>query len=219
MTGDTNDMLSRLKSVLPARWFADVTPVLDAVLTGLATSWSGLYALLTNVAGQARIATATGIFLDIVSTDYFGPALPRRVGEADAAFSTRIRANLVSPRATRAGVSLALTNLTGRAPDIFEPMNAADTGGYNTNTLGYGVAGGYGSRNLAFQFFMTAYRPNATPVSNAGFYNTGPGGYGTGPMFYVNSGDVPGAISDADIYAAAAGALPAASIAWMNISN
>jgi hypothetical protein len=219
VTGDTNDMLSRLKSVLPARWFADVTPVLDAVLTGLATGWSGLYALLTNVAAQARIATASGIFLDIASADYFGTALPRRAAEADAAFSARIRANLLTPRATRAGVSLAIAHLTGRAPKIFEPLNAADTGGYNSNTLGYGVAGGYGSPNLAYQFFITAYRPNATPVSNAGGYNTGPGGYNTAPMFYVNASDIPGAISDADIYAAAAAALPAASIAWMNISN
>jgi len=219
MTGDTADMLARIKSVLPARWFGDTTPILDAVLTGLATAWSGLYTLLSNVQTETRIATASGIFLDIASADYFGASLPRRAGEADAAFSARIRANLVLPRATRAGLATTLENLTGRTPLIFEPLNATDTGGYNSNTLGYGVAGGYGSRNLPFQFFVTAYRPNATPVSNAGGYNDGPGGYNTTPMFYADTEQAPGAISDADIYAAAAAVLPVASIAWMKISN
>jgi len=219
MTGDTSDILSRLKAVLPARWFGDATPNLDAVLTGLAAAWTGLYSLLANVKTMTRIATATGIFLDIAATDYFGFSLPRRAGEADSAFSARIRANLIAPRATRHGLALALQNLTGRTPIIFEPLNASDTGGYNSNTLGYGVAGGYGSKNLPFQFFVTAYRPNATPISNAGGYNEGPGGYNAAPMFYADTAQTPGAISDADIYAAAAAVLPVASIAWTNISN
>jgi hypothetical protein len=94
-----------------------------------------------------------------------------------------------------------------------------DTGGYNSNTLGYGATGGYGCANLPFQFFVTAYRPNATPISNAGGYNEGPGGYNTGPMFYADTEQAPGAIDDADIYAAAAAVLPVASIAWTKISN
>jgi hypothetical protein len=76
MTGDKSDILSRLKSVLPARWFGDTTPNLDAVLTGLAAAWTGLYELLVNVRTLTRIATATGIFLDISSSDYFGNSLP-----------------------------------------------------------------------------------------------------------------------------------------------
>lgn len=219
MTGDTQDMLARIKSVLPARWFGDTTPILDAVLTGLAAAWSRLYTLLANVKTETRIATASGIFLDIASTDYFGSSLPRRAGEADAAFSARIRANLVLPRATRAGLSYTLENLTGRTPVIFEPLNATDTGGYNSNSLGYGTAGGYGTKNLPFQFFVTAYRPNATPVSNAGGYGTGPGGYNTAPMFYADTAQTTGAIEDADIYAAAAAVLPVATIAWTKISN
>jgi len=219
MIGDVNDMLGRLKAVLPARWFGDTTPVLDGLLTGLAAAWSGLYALLRSVAAQARIATASGIFLDMASADYFGLALPRASGESDGAFSLRIRANLLAPRATRAAVVTALANLTGRTPAIFEPLNASDTGGYNAGTLGYGVAGGYGCSSLPFQFFVTAYRPNATLVSHAGGYGVGPGGYDTAPMFYASMENVSGAVSDADIYAAAASVLPAASIAWMNLSN
>jgi hypothetical protein len=218
MIGDTNDMLGRLKQVLPARWFADVTPILDALLTGLASAWSGLYALLGYVQTQTRIATATGIFLDIASVDYLGGALPRRAAEADAAYSQRIRENLLKPSATRAGLVETLINLTGRAPVVFEPLNATDTGGYNIN-LGYNTAGGYGSANLPYQFLLTAYRPNSTPVSNAGGYGVGPGGYDNAPMFYADTTEFAGTVSDAEIYAAIAAVLPTSSIAWTQISN
>jgi hypothetical protein len=219
MTGDQNDMLGRLKAVLPAQWFGDVTPVLDSVLSGLASGWSALFKLMTAVSMQARIATASGIFLDIASNDYFGNSLPRREGENDPSFSQRLRVNLIAPRATRAALAAALESLTGRAPVIFEPLNANDTGGYGAGSLGYNVAGGYGCRVIPFQFFVTAFRPNASPVSNAGGYCVGPGGYGTAPMFYADLADVPGATSDADIFSAAAAVLPTAYTAWMNISN
>jgi hypothetical protein len=218
MIGDNSDMLARLKMVLPARWFSDTAPVLDALLTGLASAWSGLYALLGYVRAQTRIATATGIFLDIASADYLGGSLPRRVGESDGAYSARIRSNLINPRATRAGLVQILTNLTGRAPVVFEPLNATDTGGYNVN-LGYNCAGGYGSAHLPYQFFLTVYRPNNTPISNAGGYGTGPGGYGVAPMFYADAAEFAGTVSDAEIYAAVAAVVPTCSIAWTQISN
>ncbi len=219
MVGDVSDILLRLRQVLPVRWFADTAPNLDALLTGFASAWSGLYTLLQNVKAQGRIATAGGVFLDIAALDYFGTNLPRRAGEADSAYSQRIQVNLVVPRATRAGVTQALAGLTGRAPRIFEPRNASDTGGYGAYSLGYNAAGGYGSMNLPYQFMVTAYRPNATLVSNSGGYNAGPGGYNRGPLFYADVAELTGTVSDAEIYAAVAGALPTNSIAWTNISN
>ncbi len=218
MTGDAQDMLARLKLTLPARWFGDTTPVLDAVLTGWAAAWTGLYALLANVRLQTRLATASGMFLDIAASDYFGISLPRRVAEADAAYSARIRGNLLMPRGTRAGLVDALVTVTGRTPIIFEPLNAKDTGGYNAN-IGYNVSGGYGSRELPFQLFVNAYRPNITPISNAGGYNGGPGGYNRPGMFYADITDFSATISDAEIYATIAGVMPTASIAWTTISN
>jgi hypothetical protein len=218
MTGDTSDMLARLKLVLPARWFSDTTPILDALLTGLASAWSGLYALLGFVGSQTRIATASGIFLDIASVDYLGDGLPRRAGEADGAYSARLRANLINPGPTRAGLVQTLNLLTGRVPIVFEPLNATDTGGYNVN-LGYNTVGGYGSVFLPYQFFLTVYRPNNTPISNAGGYNTGPGGYNDAPMFYADAAEFAGSVSDAEIYAAVAAASPTSSIAWTQISN
>ncbi len=219
MTGDTADMLARLKMVLPSRWFADDTPILDALLTGLGAAWSDLYTLLVNVKAQTRISTASGIFLDIASADFLGAWLPRRSAESDPAYRLRIQQNLLAPRATRASLGRAIVNLTGRQPVIFEPLNATDTGGYGSGTLGYGVSGGYGSVNLPFQFFVTAYRPNATPISNAGGYNGGPGGYGRAPMFYGDLTTYAGVISDAEIYATVAAVLPSCGIAWTTISN
>ncbi len=219
MIGDTSDMLARLKQVLPGRWFSDsASPVLDALLGGLASSWSGLYGLLGQVKGLARLATASGVFLDIAAQDFFGGNLPRRVGEADAAYSARLRANLVAPRATRVGLAQALQTLTGRIPKIFEPLNAGDTGGYNVN-LGYNAMGGYGSMNLPYQFFVTAYRPNDLPISNAGGYNEGPGGYGAGLLAYATTEEFAGNIGDDEIYASIAAVIPVACIAWTHISN
>jgi hypothetical protein len=218
MIGDNYDMLGRLKLVLPARWFSDNSPILDAVLSGAASAWSGLYTLLSAVKSQCRIATATGIFLDIIAADFFGNMLIRRSGETDLAYSTRIRASLLAPRATRAGLIDTLTKLTGRKPDVFEPLNATDTGGYNVN-IGYNTTGGYGSMNLPYQFFLKAYRANNSSVGNASGYNEGPGGYDTAPLYYADMTGFSGSVSDDEIYAAIAAVMPTASIAWTQISN
>ncbi len=167
---------------------------------------------------QSRIATASGIFLDIAAVDYLGNTLQRRAGEADAAYSARIRGNLLNSRATREGLVRILTNLTGRKPIVFEPLNAADTGGYNVNA-GYNTSGGYGSFSLPFQFLLTAYRPDSTSDSQGGGYNIGPGSYNSPPMFYADTEQFSGTVSDAEIYAAVAAVLPTSSIAWTQLSN
>ena len=54
-TGGIADFVSRLKLVLPARWFADTTPVLDALLTGFALAFSravGEYGSVIFIAGN-----------------------------------------------------------------------------------------------------------------------------------------------------------------------
>jgi hypothetical protein len=218
VVGDTNDFLSRLKMVLPTGWFADTTPVLDAVLTGFAGVWSQIFSLIGFVKAQSRIATAAGIFLDIAAVDYLGVALPRRSAESDSSYSLRIRLNLLMPKATRASVVQAIVNLTGRSPNIFEPLNPTDTGGYNS-LMGYNSVGGYGSFNLPYQFFVTAYRPNDMPINNTGAYCIGPGGYGAAPMSFSSVQEFTGTVTDADIYAAISSVLPVSTIAWTNISN
>ena len=191
MTGDTNDMLARIKAVLPARWFPDATPLLDGVVTGLAEAGAWLYALLATVKLQTRLKTATGGFLDMIAQDYFGGRLPRRTGQSDDSFRVRIETELFRDRGTRGAVIEVLNYLTGRSPVVFEPARPADTCAWGM-ALGYGVAGGWGSLMLPFQCFVTAYRP-------------------------TNQGIDP--VSDDDIMAAIAGVTPVAAIAWVRISN
>jgi hypothetical protein len=76
MTGDQTDILGRIKALLPFRWFPDTTPVLDALLSGIAWSLALIYSLIQYAKNQTRIATASDGFLDLISYDFFGINLP-----------------------------------------------------------------------------------------------------------------------------------------------
>ncbi|WP_428394127.1 phage head spike fiber domain-containing protein [Lichenicoccus sp.] len=190
--GTTSDMAARLRATLPTGWFptsspapaATATPVLDGLLSGLGAAWSFCFGLLGVVAQQTRVATASGSFLDIMASDFFGATLARHVGESDTAFRSRISASLLSQRATRKDVIRAVVGLTGLAPLICEPTRAQDCGGYGGKSapqagggLGYGVFGlCYGSTTLPFQFLVNAissssFAPNSicTRQSSATF--------------------------------------------------
>jgi len=213
MTGDPPDIVARLKAVLPSRWFPDSTPTLDAVLNGLATTWSDLCALLATTRAQARLATATDSFLDGFGIDFFGARLSRRILESDPAFRDRLSRELLRDRTTRSAVVAMLTDLTGRIPVIFEPALPADTGAYNSPSLAYGAAGGWGSLALPFQCFVTAYRPHTSGIATIA-------GYGTpGPLARANLIMVEGQVTDADIMTAITSVLPTAAIAWTRITN
>jgi hypothetical protein len=144
-TGDSNDMLGRLKALMPRGWFGDSPAILTALLSGFAAIFESLYSVLAYARLQLRIATASDGWLDLISADFFGAGLPRKTNESDTAFRNRIIVNLFRERATRKAIIQVLTMLTGRAPLIIEPASPADTGGYGIPTSGYGVAGAYGS--------------------------------------------------------------------------
>lgn len=232
--GDADDMAARIRGVLPGSWFpvsgADNgrTPILNGVLAGLGAAWAQVYTLLSYAKRQTRIASSTDFFLDIVAADFFGGRLVRRVGEPDAAFRSRIQANLFAPRATRAAVSAALADLTGNAPAIFEPAYTHDTGGYGTpaqggGNMGYGRAGGWGSLQLPFQFFIEAYRPLGNGIARvAGYGHLGdatamPGAYGRGAIQFASNSQLGAQITDDEMNATIAAAVPAATIAWARI--
>lgn len=216
MTGDPQDIVARLKSVLPARWFGDSTPVLDALLSGLAAAWSWLYQLLAYARLQTRIATATDDWLDRIAADFFGPRLARRTNEDDDDFRHRILLEIKRPRATRPALIQALTDLTGRPPSIFEPARPADTGAYNL-ALGYGAAGGWGSLSLPCQFFVTAYRPRDSGIAAIPGY--GAGGWNQSASAWASLGMIQGQVTDPDIFATIADTLPAGITAWSRISS
>ena len=218
MTGDAADMMARLASLLPLRWFPDDTPVLSATLAGLADGWAWLYAALGYAQEQTRIATATDTFLDLVSQDCFAGALPRRMGESDTSFRARIQSELLRPRATRTALVATLSSLTGRTPVVFEPMRPADTGAYGI-ALGYGVAGGWGSLALPFQGFITAFRPLGIGVPNVAGWGSAGGGWGVGAIEYASRPMVEAQVADADILGAVAGTMPVAAVGWTRLSD
>ena len=165
-TGSASDMLSRIKSVLPGGWFpatgqdsaTTATPVLDAALSGPAWGLAWFWGFLAYVARQARIATASGINLDMAAADFFGAGLVRAGAEADDALRARILASLFPKRSTRQSVIDAAGAAAGGAVTIFEPGYALDAGGWDIGTSGFDAAGaaGWGTRTMPFQAFLAA---------------------------------------------------------------
>ena len=213
MTGDIPDITSRIRAVLPTRWFPDTAPVLDALMAGLASAWATIYTLLAFVRAQSRLSTASGPSLDMIGQDFFGARLPRAAAESDNAYRSRISAALSREHATRSALEVALQSLTGQTPQIFEPGRPADTGCYAGPALGYGVAGAWGNLSLPFQVFVTASRPPPAGIANIA-------GYGTaGPLARAALAESGSQVSEQDIYAAITSVMPTASIAWTRIIN
>lgn len=228
MIGDRVDIAGRLRSVLPPRWFGETTPVLDTLLNGIAAGWEYSYRFLQYTRAQTRLATASGLWLDLIAKDFFGNPLSRVLGQSDDAFRVVIQRNILRPLGTRTAVISALADLTGRPPIVFEPRNTADTGGYGRllpsgaavgGGAGYCISGGWGSLALPFQCFVTAFRPRGNGVayvSGWGLYN---GGYGVGTIEYADVDLIQGHVSDAEIEKALARTSPAGVVMWLNIQS
>ncbi|MCA8237762.1 hypothetical protein [Burkholderia cenocepacia] len=222
MTGDVADIAARLRSYLPAGWFPSdptQTPILNAVLNGIATIFAGIYALYAYVKLQARIGTATGGWLDLIAQDFFGVSLLRGYNETDDAFRTQIKVNLFRARGTRQSVIDILTELTGYTPKVIEPGRPADTGGYDVGGVAYDIAGVYGDILVA-QAFVVAYRPQGAGIPLLGGYDSFVGAYDTGSQLeYIDSSMYAGAAPDSAIYAAVNSARPVGVIVWVQIQN
>jgi hypothetical protein len=232
--GDQDDLLRRLKAVTPVGWFPDQTPVLDGVLSGIAAIWSWAWSLLDYVAKQRRIGTATDVNLDLIAMDFLGAGLPRLSGEGDDSYRRRLKASIFREMGTRKAVSDAIETVTGQAPGIFEPSLASDTGGYGSagkpiwTGLAYGKSGGYGSYDLPFQAFVTAYRPILSSGSGVQGYGSARtsayapaiGGYGAGALEFM-VGQSGGAISigDEQIIEAANDVRPIATVLWVAVTD
>lgn len=224
-TGDKQDVFVRLKGAMPVRWFgttADSTPILDAILAGIAAVLSWLYSLYAYAKLQTRIATATDGWLDLIAADFFGSALPRQSGESDNSYRSRIRAELIQAKATRSAIIQAVTALTGRAPKIFEPFRPADTGAYNSaQSLAWNTAGGWGSTQLPAQYFITCYRPHAANgLANVMGWGVSVGAWNTGSQInYATLANWDANVPDSAIYDCVAKTTAAGVIAWTQIQN
>jgi hypothetical protein len=197
-TGDANDIVRRVKRLIPTRWFAYVAPLRDAVVGGLADGAAWCYGWITYARSQSRLATANGLFLDIYVNDFLGRFLQRN-GLDDPTFSSLARATILKERVTRAGMAAAVTTLTGSAPWIFEPWNTGDTGAWSNShqtygQMGYGVGiGGWGGMNYTAQVFMKVVRGANSGVPKAAGYGTYAGGW-SGPNTAHGEGGPYGAI-------------------------
>lgn len=233
MLGDQDDMLRRLKAVLPTGWFPDDSPVADGLLVGSASIWSWAWSFLDYVARQRRISTATDINLEVIASDFLGDGVPRRPRETDTSYRARIKAAIFREMGTRKAVSNAIISVTGIAPSIFEPARATDTGGYGGlgisvgTGLGYGLAGGYGSYDLPFQAFIAAPRPGTGLGGNLQGYSSTTlaplmraiGGYGVGSIAYLLGSQDGHSASDDEVFAAVNAVRPIATVMWIALSN
>lgn len=193
MMGDSANILDRILKVLPRRWFQWAAPLRDAVLGGLSDSASWGYSLIVYIRTQTRVATATGLNLDLIAYDFLGRFIKRRTLD-DNTFRAKIGATILEERVTRAGMISALQTLTGNTPSVFEPWNTFDTGAYSNDangqlygSFGYGIGqGGYGSMVLPNQVFVVAKRGAGSGVPNVNGWGGYQGGYGAGAIEYVS---------------------------------
>lgn len=216
-TGDAADFASRIRSTLPAKWFPDSSPNLVALLTGMGSAWSLLFAQLSYANVQTRLLTVSDGFLDLAARDYRGTGFVRKGAESDANLRARLLP-IFRDKATRAALIARLLQITGNVATVFEPSRPADTGGYNV-AMGYGVAGAYGSLILPGQVFITIARPLGQGIPNVSGYGSGAGGYGVGAIAYAQLAAEGPHVSDSDIYAAIVEVLPVGSIGWTALAG
>jgi hypothetical protein len=225
MIYDQQDIFTRIKGVLPSRWFGEDTPVIDSVLNVLSSGWVGLFNLLNYTKMQTRISTAFDGWLDLIAKDFFDHRITRRQRETDDSFRSRIYMELLRDRCTRAAIYDLLTNLTGRPPVIFEPTNPQDTGCYGSPALpgigkaGYGVSGGWGNLDVPFQVFVRAFRAETAGVALVNGWGGSIGGYGCGLSAYISLEMNSSQADDFEIYQNVSNTAPVATIIWMSIES
>lgn len=121
----------------------------------------------------------------------------------------------------------------GYAGSDFAPVQAAGydvTGAYDIGVTSYDPLSGpsgrsypglgcWGSLELPYQLFVTAFRPLGGGIPNASGTDTGVQSYDTGTFRYTDQSEVRSTVSDAEILACVARTAAAGVIAWTAISN
>lgn len=172
MVGDQQDIEDRLRAALPRRWFGKAaidSPKLGAALQGPAWALSYGYDLVRYAEAQVRLATATGGWLELWANDFLGTSYPRRAGEPDGQYRTRIRQEIFRRRQTRYAIDRAVYELTGAHPRIFEGWRPLDTGAWDIPIWGYDVAGGWGGDSAGVVLVEVGRLPVAGLPNNPGW--------------------------------------------------
>ena len=225
-TGSSSDFLNRLWRLIPSGWFNNAAyPIATAILGGISDSLANIYALLTYAIAQCRISSAYSFWLDLIAWDFLGPTFVRSAGQNDASFQAAVKAQIVQPRVTRAGVVSVIKNLTGNTPEIFEPWNTGDAGGWDSGYGAWDTDGGWGDTCLPAQVFIIAYRsgwqgvPNISGWDGSGADTWASGGWDKGSIEWIDSTLTAGTVTDAQIYAAIAQSVAEGVTAWVQLSN
>lgn len=168
--GDATDIGVRLRQLVPP-WFpgAGSSPIVDALIAGIATLLANVYALIAFARLQSRIKSATGAFLDLIAWDYFGPRFGRLPGEIDVAFVARILPELIRERVTRSAIQAALVELTGFPVRVVEAWKPSDVGAIDRMYVDVDTAanpGRIGEPGLSCQFFIECVLPLVQPFGN-----------------------------------------------------
>lgn len=216
LKGSADDIVQRVKVLLPKRWWSFVAPIRDAILGGIAdlSSWS--YSLIVYAKLQSRVAWATDIWLDIISRDYFGNTLPRKTNESDAVFRLRIQKELIRERVTRKGMITAIEDLTGLSAVIFEPWNTGDTGAWDNGTFALDIAGGWGDY-LPAQSFLNVTPPGLQGIVGIGGWDTGYLAWDGGIGMWADMSLIVGSVTTQDIYDTINKTRPTGSIVWTQL--
>lgn len=186
-TGDSNDILNRIRAAISKGWFQYVAPARDALLGGLASGLAFVYSLLSYIQNQTRIASASDFFLDLAAFDFFGLRIQRRPGQPDSTFSPQIRKEVLRTRVTRPGIIRAVNDLTQTAVSMFEPENPQDSGGWGTYLFAFDASGGWGAQ-LSYTTFITAVQPVGAGIPNLSGFDDSYGGWGSPPYAFVGTG-------------------------------
>lgn len=197
-TGDVTDMQARLRGLLPP-WFPNVgsAPVVDGVLTGIATLLSLMYGLIAYARLQTRIRSATGGFLDLIAWDFLGGRFTRFPGESDQAFLPRLLTELTRRRVTRAAIIAALEQATGYPVRLIEPGVLTDNGFWKVRGSAPSPVSFYrvdtpsnparwSGRGLRCQFFVECTLPLQTTFGNNAMPAWGVRGAGGSSVFSAN---------------------------------
>lgn len=209
--GDQTDIFSRLQSLLPGGWFTDSSVFLSGLLAAGARTLSWCHTLYLYARRQTRIATASDGWLDMAAFDFLGNRVKRVGGVPDDVFRQQIMMSLFREQGTRQAIVTILEEITGNTPEVFEPQCPGDTGVYGGPGLGYGMAGGYGSRLMPYQAFVVAYtkkRADTASVAGNGSASRGE---------YVPRERQTGEATDAQIYAAVAAAKMEGTVVWVRV--
>ncbi len=235
-TGDQQDLQSRLLSLLPPWFPSGAAPVLGAAFAAAAWAGSFVYGLIQYARSQARIATATGGWLDLIAFDFFQRAFVRPVGWTDAQMRAQILFRVLNPAGTRPGLIAGIENLTGRAPIVIEPWNTGDCGAWSDGSLttdcgpiGWDAGGAWGELDLPNQLFIQVFRSNAGGVATVegwasvadtvatGGWSDGSLATDFGAIEWIDLADAPGQVSDSLIYQTVTDLMAAGCVAWVAI--